>query len=216
MWLQSRSPPLCRHTSEAAAIGGFRETGDDPMSGDPSDQPRSTAVEQLEALGLSAYAARTFVALIGLDEGTAQNVSEVADVPRTRVYDAADELRDRGLVDVQQSKPRRYWAISTETAGRHFRMKYEHHVAVLTDALDRIEPRTRTTRQRGVWTVTGRDTVTERVVDFISTAEDEVVYITAEALLTDEITDALSRASDRGVSIRLAEMSDSAEDRLAR
>ncbi|MBX0298224.1 helix-turn-helix domain-containing protein [Haloarcula nitratireducens] len=45
-----------------------------------------------EALGLNTYAARTFVALVSLDEGTAQDVSEVAEVPQTRVYDAADEL----------------------------------------------------------------------------------------------------------------------------
>ena len=75
------------------------------MPEDPSDQARSTAVEQLRALGLSTYAARTFVALVSLGEGTAQDVSDIADVPRTRVYDAVDELRDHGLVDVKQSSP---------------------------------------------------------------------------------------------------------------
>jgi sugar-specific transcriptional regulator TrmB len=185
------------------------------MTRDPSDRARSTAVEQLEALGLSTYAARTFVALVSLGEGTAQEVSELADVPRTRVYDAADELRGRGLVDVKQSSPKRYWAISPETAGRHFQQEYDHRVTALTDALDRLETETHTAEQRGVWTVTGRDTVSERVVDFVSTADDEVVYMTVEALLTDDIAEALSSASTRGASIRLAEMSQSAEDELA-
>jgi hypothetical protein len=58
--------------------------------------------------------------------------------------------------------------------------------------------------------------VTERVVDFISAADDEVVYMTAEELLTDEIAECLSTVSDRGVSIRLAEMSQSVEARLER
>ena len=118
------------------------------MSGDSSNQARSTAVKQLKALGLSTYAARTFVALVSLGEGTAQDVSEVADVPRTRVYDAASELHDRGLVDVKQSNPKQYWAISTETAGRHFEQEYEHRVDVLTDALDALETTNRTTEQR--------------------------------------------------------------------
>jgi hypothetical protein len=64
--------------------------------------------------------------------------------------------------------------------------------------------------------VTGRETVTERVVDFISAADDEVVYMTTEELLTEEIAESLAQISDRGVSIRLAEMSESAEDRLER
>jgi sugar-specific transcriptional regulator TrmB len=186
------------------------------MSGDPSDQARSTAVTQLKALGLNTYAARTFVALVGLGEGTAQDVSEVADVPRTRVYDAADELRDRGLVGVKRSSPRRYWAASAETAGRHFEQEYDHRVTVLTDALDGLATATHSTEQQGVWTVTGRDTVTERVVDFVSAADGEVVYVTAGELLTDEIAECLSTVSDRGVSVRLAEMSRSVESRLER
>jgi len=186
------------------------------MSGDPSAQAWSTALVQLEALGLSTYAARTFVALVSLGEGTAKDVSEVADVPRTRVYDAADELGERGLVDVKQSNPTRYWAISTETTGRHFEQEHEHRVTTLTDALETLRTSHHTTEQRGVWTVTGRDTVTERVMDFISVADDEVVYMTVEDVLTDEVVDSLSDASNRGVSIRLAEMSRTAEDQLDR
>ncbi|MFC6613658.1 TrmB family transcriptional regulator [Halopenitus salinus] len=186
------------------------------MSGDPSDHARSTAIKQLKALGLSAYAARTFVALVSLGQGTARDVSELADVPRTRVYDAADELRDRGLVDVKRSNPKRFWAISTETAGRHFEQEYDRRVTALTDALDGLETTNRSSQQRGVWTVTGRETVAERVVDLISAADDEVVYMTAEELLTEEIVESLARASDDGVSIRLAEMSDGTEDRLER
>ena len=210
------SQPLCRYTPGTTALGGFHEAGDNSMSDDLSDQARSTAVKQLRALGLSTYAARTFVALVSLGEGTAQDVSDAADVPRTRVYDAAEELRDRGLVDVKQSSPKQFWATSTETTGRHFEQEYDHRVTALTDALDRLETATHTSQQRGVWTVTGRDTVTERVVDFISTAEDEVVYVTAEELLTEEIAESLSRASDDGVSIRLAEMSQPTEDYLER
>ncbi|WP_336023880.1 helix-turn-helix domain-containing protein [Halobellus salinisoli] len=56
------------------------------MSGDSSDQARSTAVKHPKALGLSTYAVRTFVALVSLGKRTAQDVGEVADVPRTRVH----------------------------------------------------------------------------------------------------------------------------------
>lgn len=181
---------------------------------DHTEDARSTAVEQLTSLGLSTYAARTFVALVGLGEGTAQDVSEVADVPRTRVYGAADELRENGLVDMKESNPRSYWAISTETTGRHFQEEYDHRVNTLVDALDRVEPVDRSDEQRGVWTVTNRRTVTERLVEFVSNAEEEVVFMTVEELLTDDVVAALSDASDRGVSIRLAAMSDSAETEL--
>lgn len=174
------------------------------------DEPRSVAVDHLTELGLSTYAARTFAALVALGDGTAQDVSDVADVPRTRVYDAADELRNWGLIDVQQSTPKRFWPVSTETATRRFEREFRDRVDTVTAALRELETTDRTREQRGVWTVTGRETVTERVVAFVEDAEDEVVYTTDTDLLTDPVVDALSAASECGVTIRLAGMSQSA------
>ena len=181
------------------------------MSPDSSDHARSAAIEQLEALGLSAYAARTFVALVSLGQGTAKEVSEVSDVPRTRVYDAVKDLQEQGLVDVRNSTPREFWAISTETAGRRFEAEYRHRVSTLTEALDSLGTVRRTEEQRGVWTVTGRDAVADRVVEFVQSAEDEVVYMTVEELLTEGVVTQLRTASDRGVSIKLAGLSATVE-----
>lgn len=184
------------------------------MSTDPLDSPRSAAVEQLEQLGLSVYAARTFVALVSLGTGTAKDVSEVSDVPRTRVYDAVDELHDRGLVDVRHSSPKTFWAISAATASGKFEREMDHRVSVLATALDEIEPTQRTEEQRGVWTVDGREAVTDRVIDLIGNADDEVVCMTVEDLLDQEILDALRAAADRGVRIRLGGVSPAVQARI--
>lgn len=165
------------------------------------------AIEALEEFGFSTYAARTFVALVSLGSGTAKDVSEVADVPRTRVYDAVDELHDRGLVDVQQSSPKEFWAISSETTSRKFEKEMKHRTRALRSALDELEPSHRTEEQRGVWTVDGDGAVTDRVLEFVRGAEEEVVYMTVEGLLDDAVVGALSDAADRGVSIKLAGVS---------
>lgn len=65
-------------------------------------------MEQLQAFGLSTYAAQTFVALVSFGDGTAEDVSAISEVPRTRVYDAAAELHDHGLVDIHQSTLQRF------------------------------------------------------------------------------------------------------------
>jgi sugar-specific transcriptional regulator TrmB len=185
------------------------------MPGDTDDRPWDTAVEQLEAFGLSAYAARTYVALVRLENATARDVSDTADVPRTRVYDAVDELRGYGLVDVQHSSPKQFWAVSPEATGRYFDREYSTRVNRLTSALDALSPAERSSEQRGVWTATGREAVADRVVDFVADAEEEVVFTTAEELLTENVVDALATASDRGVSIRFAPMSEATKRRLA-
>ena len=184
------------------------------MSTDPSDGPRSAAIEQLEQFGLSAYAARTFVALKSLGTGTAKDVSKVSDVPRTRVYDAIDELHERGLVDVQQSSPKEFWAISAETASQKFEHEMDHRLSVLSGALEELEPAHRSEEQQGVWTVNDQSAVTDRVVEFVQGADDEIVYMTVEDLLTDDIIDALGTAAKRGVTISLAGVSSGVQDRI--
>ncbi|WP_144903988.1 TrmB family transcriptional regulator [Halobellus captivus] len=184
------------------------------MSSDPIDDPQTAAIEQLEQFGLSAYAARTFVALEKLGTGTAIQVSSIADVPRTRVYDAVAELGDRGLVDVQHTVPKEFWAISAESTGRKFEREMAHRTATLTAALGDLEPVESRDEQRGVWTVDGRPAITDRVVEFLETAEDEIVYMSVEELLTGEVVDSLHAAADRGVEIKLAGLSPTVQARL--
>ena len=184
------------------------------MNTDPSDDPHSAAVEQLEQFGLSAYAARTFVALKSLGTGTAKDVSGVSDVPRTRVYDAIDELHERGLVDVQQSSPKEFWAISAGTAGQKFEQEMDYRLSILSTALAELEPASRSEEQKGVWTVDGQPAVTDRVIEFVQGADDEIVYMTVEDLLTDDVIDALGTAAERGVTISLGGVSSNVQDRI--
>ena len=184
------------------------------MSTGPIDDPQATAIEQLERFGLSTYAARTFVALASLGTGTARDVSEVSDVPRTRVYDAIDELHDRGLVDIQHSSPRKFWAISGETASRSFEHDLQHRTEILRTALDELEPAERRAEQRGVWTVEGHQAVTTRVLEFFESAEEELVYMTVEELLNEKVINGLADAAERGVSIKLAGVSQDVQDHI--
>jgi len=109
------------------------------MSNGPSERPRLEAIDQLEALGLSAYAARTFVGLVELGTATAKSVSETVDVPRTRVYDAVEELADLGLVSVEETTPKRFASVTPETACDRFEREYIGRIAELERSLDAIE-----------------------------------------------------------------------------
>lgn len=184
------------------------------MAPDGSDRSWSTVVDHLEALGLSTYAARTFVALQSLGDGTVRDVSDVASVPRTRVYDAVEELQSWGIVDVQQSTPKQFWAVSSERTGRRFESEVSYRVHELVGVLDSLGGVARSEEQQGVWTVIGQETISDRVIDFIENAEDELVYTTVGELLTDPLVERLRDASDRGVTIRLGAMSPAVEDEL--
>lgn len=69
------------------------------------EQDVPEAVTLLEELGLKQYEARCFTALTQLSDATAKGISEISEVPRTRVYDAIRVLETQGLVEVQHSSP---------------------------------------------------------------------------------------------------------------
>ena len=182
------------------------------MTHDPRSQPHAAAITQLEWFNLSTYAARTFVALCGLGSGTAKEVSEIAEVPRTRVYDAVDELHDRGLVEVRESSPQQFLAVSEETIGRKLESDTTHRLSVLTTALSQIEPADRGVEQRGIWTVDSVAVIRDRLLEFVAEADEEIVYLAADRFYSTALLDSLSTAADRGVSITVGGCS---ENRLA-
>lgn len=180
-----------------------------------SDDPQQVAIEQLRQFGLSTYAARTFVALVMLNGGTARDVSRVSEVPRTRVYDAAEELDTAGLVDVRESSPRRFWAVSIETAGSMFQRELHRRTRVLTDALEDVDPRDRHATRIEAWTVEGREAVTRRLLEFLAAAEDRISFAARDDLLTDAVLDELAAAHDRGATVRLVEDGGDVRERVA-
>lgn len=65
-------------------------------------------LEELRKFGLSAAAARTYVALLDYGETDAREVARAAEVPIPKVYSLLDKLQQRGLVEAISSSPKRY------------------------------------------------------------------------------------------------------------
>jgi hypothetical protein len=118
------------------------------------------------------------------------------------------------LVDIQQSKPKRFTPVSAETTVRKFDEERRRRTGVLATALDHLEPVSPRKEQQGVWTVEGQTAVTDRVLEFFADADSEIVYMTVEDLLTEELVDGLREAADRGVSIKLAGLSPEVQERI--
>lgn len=159
----------------------------------------SEALQLLQELGLTEYEARCFVALTKVSTGTAKDVSQISDIPRSRVYDTVERLERRGLVEVQQSDPREYRAVSIETACRRIRENYDSRINAAENALQQIE-KPDFTENEGVWSISQTDHVTERIVTFLDDAEESIHHLVAtDEVIEDEILGSLRAATDRGV-----------------
>jgi glucose/arabinose dehydrogenase len=87
---------------------------------------------------------------------------------------------------------------------RQFRREYDDTVTQLAEHLAALEPADHQHEQHGVWTTTGRSAIDDRVTEALADATDEIVYLTVDAVLSREILAHLRAASERGVTVRIA------------
>jgi sugar-specific transcriptional regulator TrmB len=153
------------------------------------------AVEVLQQLGLKEYEARCFVGLSQLTTGTAKQLSEMTDVPRTRVYDAVRVLEAQGLVEIQHSSPQKFRAVSLSEATETLRDQYESRVDRLHNALDEVElsKEVEESSIQEVWAMTGSSPIETRTNKLLDKATSEIVLVLGEeSLLTDRLTTKLN------------------------
>lgn len=86
------------------------------------------AVEVLQQLGSKKYEAQGFDGLSRLDTGTAKRLSELTEVPWTRVSDTIHVLKARGLVEIQHSSPQLFRVAPLDEAIETLRDQYEASV----------------------------------------------------------------------------------------
>lgn len=179
---------------------------------------RSETIDLLQELGLKEYEARCFLALTQLHEGTAKEISDISEVPRTRVYDATRVLEAKGLVEVQHSNPQQFRAVSITEATTTLREQYKDRIQTLQDRLENLEPPPAgddVDELQEVWSMSGQKAINARTAMIIQEAESEIVLVVIdETLLTDSLYDQLRDAIDRGVTVILGGRTDEVRDEL--
>ena len=73
-------------------------------------------LDTLKSIGLNLYERKIFVSILAKGIATAAEVSEMANVPRSRSYDVLESLAEKGFVMVQPSKPIKYVALRPSEA----------------------------------------------------------------------------------------------------
>lgn len=178
------------------------------------------AVELLQQLGLKEYESKAFVALSRLPSGTAKEISDISEVPRTRVYDAIRILETKGLVEIQHSNPQQFRAVPVDEAVDTLRSEYEDRTESLQEALAGIESASvgdESEITHEVWSLTGETAIQNRTTKLVNEAESELVFVLGdEDALTDNLVEHLGRAERRNVSILVGTVSESLRDKTKR
>lgn len=171
-------------------------------------------VMYLKEIGLSEYEAQSYACLLRQGVSTAQEVSDGADVPQPRVYDALDELSQKGFVDVQPGRPKKFGPVEPDTAIDRFKQykqrQYDERLAEIQrlgeQLAETVDTETRSPGQSDVcWTYSDRHRILEKLSELTRSTTSEIRMITTpisfERILNHHAEE-LARKADAGTSIQ--------------
>ncbi len=178
-------------------------------------------IKKLKDFGLNSYEAKIWTALLSRGVSSAGELSDIANVPRSRAYDILESLEKKGFILMKLGKPIKYIAIPPTEVIERVKKKIkqdlenqEKHLdevkqsqiledltALHTKGIDMVEP------SEVSGSLKSRDSIYNHIDYMISNAQKEVLIVTTEEGLqrkSDYLKKAFKKAKDNGVSIKIA------------
>jgi HTH-type transcriptional regulator, sugar sensing transcriptional regulator len=185
-------------------------------------------LQQLTQLGLNAYEAKAYLALLGKDSFTATQVADISGVPRQRIYDILSSLVERGLAISRPGSPAKYAAVAPQIA-LHALLDHEQQrldqlalsTRALVDALSRqyAQGQGQNNPLEYIEVLRGRQAISQRFAEIQANCQQEILIFTKPPYAkpvpeNDEGLQALKR-NVRACSVYEYSVLDNDETRLA-
>jgi len=178
-------------------------------------------LNKLKAFGLNSYESKLWTALLSRGVSTAGELSDIANVPRSRAYDVLESLERKGIIVMKLGKPIKYVAVPPEEVlervKKRIKLDSQSQIQTIenikeTELLDELKM----LHNQGIELVDptdlsgsfkGRDSIYNHLDLALKGAKKSVTIMTSSQGLIrkyEALKRSLKKASDRGVKIRIA------------
>ena len=175
-----------------------------------------TIAAKLRELGLSSYAARSLVALLGNAPLSAGKICKVTGIPDSKIYYALEELDRARLVESQHGTPTLYKPLKFDqmisNLVRAEKEEHERRLHVVELFRKQAEPlakaRSEPAQIELAYLVKGKRNIAERMLAAIEESRKELVLLISSKELLDAVAESMVRARKRKVRVGVAVSSD--------
>lgn len=178
-------------------------------------------LKKIKDFGLNSYEAKIWTALLSRGVSTAGELSDIANVPRSRSYDILESLEKKGFIIMKIGKPIKYIAVAPEEVVDRVKKNVVLEASRQAEVLDTLKDSDVLTElkllhKNGVEMVDpaditgalkGRNNSYDQMEAMIKVAEEEVILVATEDGIvrkSDAMFRSLKKAHERGVKIRVA------------
>lgn len=177
------------------------------------------ALNILRRLDLNQYESKVYLALLAKGTASAGEISEIGDVPRSRVYDVLVSLEKKGLATISQSKPVKYSPIDPSEIVNRMKLQYEKDLEAKLSGLKNIDSSITKTLtplykqsfdEGGASTIStilrGRENVQGKISQMIASSSSSLHKITPEQGLinfSNSHLNSIKGATSKGITTRV-------------
>ncbi|MFX0141098.1 MAG: TrmB family transcriptional regulator, partial [Candidatus Hodarchaeota archaeon] len=81
-----------------------------------SDNLMVNLIELLKSANLTTYEINAFITLLKSNSITARKISNKSKVPTGRIYEILEELKNKGMIEILESRPKKFRSLSLNKA----------------------------------------------------------------------------------------------------
>ena len=115
-------------------------------------------VEELKNLGFNSYESKVYIALLKKYPATGYEVSQLANIPQSRAYDALKSLAEDDVVIADNEKPQKYIPISP----KELTARYKRRVNTTINYLEKNLPQLKEEYNEPLHNISGYETIMEK------------------------------------------------------
>lgn len=131
-------------------------------------------INSLKKLGLNRYEALAYIGLNKIITGQADEIAEISNIPRSRIYEILKELEKKGFVEVERVRPLKYTVVEPNIV---FKNKKEELITNLNESerkLNEIYTNESKEIQAPVWIIQSYENIIENEIEIIKKAKKTI------------------------------------------
>jgi len=138
----------------------------------------------LREMGLNAYEIDSYIVLLEGGQMTAMEISEVAKVPYSKMYEVLNSLKDKGWIKSTESRPFKYYPVPPVEAARSTKIrledKYLNWENTVSETLQPLYEKRELVERPDMLILRGQQAVLTKVEEVLKKATMEIVIAAPE------------------------------------
>jgi sugar-specific transcriptional regulator TrmB len=133
----------------------------------------------LREIGLTEYECQAYLSLLRSGEETAETVSQLSNIPYTKVYSVLESLENRGWVEHGSGRPRKYYPRSPTDALRSEQITlesmFEENQSIIIEELQPLYEKKEIKEIPELWIVRGEVNSFNKILELLQKAKKEIM-----------------------------------------